>query len=158
RRVLAGHGVADRVRDVDRAGPLLERDLNNFGHVGNVRAGAVLGRELDVVGVLPGVGDGRAYLALDVVPRGLQLALDVDVAGGDERVNARARGVAHRVPGRVDVLLAGAREPADHRPLDLPRDRLHRLEVAGRGYRKAGLDHVHAQPRQLMGDLELLLP
>ena len=34
--------------------------------------------------------DRRARLALDVLARGLQLALDVNVAGGDERVDARA--------------------------------------------------------------------
>ena len=32
-----------------------------------------------------------------------------------------------------------------------------RLEVAGRGDREAGLDHVDAEPRQLVGDLELFL-
>ena len=99
----------------------------------------------------------RAHLALDVLARGLQLALDVDVAGRDEGVDARALGVAHRVPGRLDVLLAGAREAADHGAFDLARDRLHRLEVARRGDRKARLDHVHAQPRELVGDLQLFL-
>ncbi len=36
-------------------------------------------------------------------------------------------------------------------------DRLHGLEVAGRGDREAGLDHVHPEPRELVRDLELLL-
>ncbi len=35
-------------------------------------------------------------------------------------------------------------------------DLLHRLEVAGRGDREAGLDHVDPEPRQLVGDLHLL--
>ena len=52
---------------------------------------------------------------------------------------------------------ARAREAADHRALHLARDRLHRLEVAGRGDREAGLDDVHAEPRELLRDLELLL-
>ena len=34
---------------------------------------------------------------------------------------------------------------------------LHRLEVARRGDREAGLDHVDAEPRELLGDLQLLL-
>ena len=110
----------------------------------DVRARAVLGGELDVLGVLARLRDRRAHLALDVLARGLQLALDVDVARGDERVDARALGVAHRVPGRLDVLLARARQAADDGALHLASDRLHRLEVAGRCDREAGLDHVHA--------------
>ena len=58
---------------------------------------------------------------------------------------------------RVDVGHVGARQAGDHRTLDLARDRLHGLEVARRGDREAGLDHVDAEPRELLGDLELLL-
>ena len=46
--------------------------------------------------------------------------------------------------------------PAIDRALDLAGDRLHGLEVAGRGDREAGLDDVDAQARELLGDLELL--
>ena len=56
----------------------------------------------------------------------------------------------------VDVGRVRAREPGDDRPLDLARDRLHRLEVARRGDREAGLDDVDAEPRELVGDLQLL--
>ena len=47
--------------------------------------------------------------------------------------------------------------PAITGPSTLARDRLHRLEVARRGDREAGLDHVDAEPRELLGDLQLLL-
>ena len=103
-RVLVRHRVADRVGDVDRGRALLDRDLHDLGHELDVGAAAVLGRELDVVAVLLGVRDGRAGLADDVLARGLQLALDVDVGGRDEGVDARALGVLDRVPGGVDVL------------------------------------------------------
>src|SRR5205814_8582177 len=101
-------------------------------------------------------GDGPARRAGDVVARRLQLALGVDVARRDEGVDARALRVADGVPGRLDVLLAGPRQPADDRALDFARDRLHGLEVAGRGDREAGLDDVRAQPRELVRDLDLL--
>ena len=42
-------------------------------------------------------------------------------------------------------------------PCDLARDRLHGLEVAGRGDREAGLDDVDAEPRELVRDLDLLV-
>ena len=100
--------------------------------------------------------DGGAGLALDVLARGLELVLDVDVRGRDERVDARALGVLDRLPGRVDVGHVRARQAGDDRALDLARDRLDGLEVAGRGDREAGLDDVDAQARELLGDLELL--
>jgi hypothetical protein len=72
-------------------------------------------------------------------------------------MDARALGVADRVPGGLDVLLRRPRKAADDGSLDLPGDRLHGLEVAGRGDREARLDDVDAQPRELMRDLDLLL-
>src|SRR4051812_37955415 len=50
----------------------------------------------------------------------------------------------------------GARETGDHGAVDLAGDRAYRLEITGRGDREAGLDDVDAQPRELVGDLELL--
>ena len=45
-----------------------------------------------------------AHLALDVLACDLQLVFDVDVAGGQERMDARALGVPDGVPCGVDVL------------------------------------------------------
>src|SRR5262249_27608180 len=123
----------------------------------DVGAGGVHRRELDVLAVGLGQRHRGLRLALDVVARRLQLVLDVDVRGRDERVDPGTLGVLDRVPGGVDVRLVGAREPADHRALHRAGDPLPRLEVAGRGDREAGLDHVHAEARELLRDLDLLL-
>ena len=153
----SGRGVAHRVGDVDRGGALVEGDLEHLGRELDLRAGGVHRRELHVVAVAAGLRHRRARLALHVLARGLELVLDVDVARGDEGVDAGPLGVLDRVPGGVHVLRVGAGEPADHRAVDLAGDRLHRLEVAGRGDREAGLDDVHAEARELLRDLELLL-
>ena len=50
-----------------------------------------------------------------------------------------------------------AGQAADDRALHFLGDAAHRLEVARRGDRESGLDHVHSQPRELPGDVELLL-
>ena len=155
-RVLLGRGVADRVGDVDHGRALLDRDRADLGGELDVGAGRVHRRELDVLAVGLGQGDRGAGLTLDVLAVGLQLVLDVDVGGRDEGVDARARGVLDRSPGGVDVGLVGAGQAADHRALDAAGDRLDRLEVAGRGDREAGLDHVDAQAGELLGDLDLL--
>ena len=132
-------------------------DRADLGGEVDVGAGRVHRRELDVVGVGAGQRHGRLRLSLDVLARGLELVLDVDVGGRDEGVDAGALGVLDRVPGRVDVGLVGAREAADHGALDLAGDRLDGLEVAGRGDREAGLDHVDAEAGELLRDLDLLL-
>ena len=65
-------------------------------------------------------------------------------------------GLLDGVPAGADVALDAAGQTADDGALHLARDGLHRLEVAGAGGREAGLDHVHAQTHELVGDLELL--
>ena len=67
----------------------------------DVGARGVHRRELDVVDERARVRDGGARLALDVLARGLQLVLDVDVRRRDEGVDARALGVAYRLRRRA---------------------------------------------------------
>ena len=72
-------------------------------------------------------------------------------------MDARPLGILERPPGSIDVTGEGACQTGDHRAVDVARDALNGLEVAGRGDREAGLDDVDAEPRELLGDLELLL-
>ena len=156
RGVLVRHGVADRVRDVDRGRALLDRRRQHLGGELDVGAGGVHRAELDVLDERAGVRDRRAGLAQHVLARGLQLVANVDVARGDERVHARALGIAHRLGGALDVRGVRARQAGDHRAVHLPRDRPYRLEVTRRRDRESSLDHVHAEPRELLRDLQLL--
>ena len=156
RGVLLRRRVADGVGDVDRRRALVERDLHHLGGELDVGARRVHRRELDVGDERARVRDRRARLALDVLARGLELVLDVDVRRRDERVDPRSLRVAHRLGGALDVGRMSARKAGDHGAVHLARDRPHRLEVARRGDREAGLDHVDAQPRELVRDLELL--
>ena len=155
-RVLVGHRVADRVRDVDRRRALVDRDLDHLGGELHVGAGRVHRGELDVVDQRARVRDRGAGGALDVLARGLQLVLDVDVARRDERVDARPLGLAYGIRGAIDVAGMSARQAGDHRAVDLAGDRPDGLEVTGRGGREAGLDHVDAEAGELVRDLELL--
>ena len=156
RRVLVRHRVADGVGDVDRRRALVDRRLQDLGGEVDVGAGGVHRAELDVLDQRAGVRDGGAGLAQHVLARGLQLVLDVDVRRGDERVHARALGVAHRLGGALDVGGVGACQARDDRALHLPGDRPYGLEVTRRRDRKTSLDHVDAEPRELLGDLQLL--
>jgi hypothetical protein len=72
-------------------------------------------------------------------------------------MNTPALSRPHRLRGAQNIRLAGAREPADHRPAYALGNRLHTLEVAGAGNGESGLQHVHAEIRQLLGHPQLLV-
>ena len=156
RGVLLRHRVADGVRDVDRGRALLERGGDHLGGELDVGAGGVHRAELDVIDQRARVRDGGARLAQHVRARGLQLVVDVDVRRRDERVHARALGVADGLGGALDVGRVRTREARDHRAVHLLGDPLYGLEVARRGDRESSLDHVDAEPRELLRDLQLL--
>ena len=69
RLVLGGRGVADGVGNVDGGGAGLHGDVDHLDEEVDVGAGAVLGGELDVVGVAAGEADALADL-VDGLGRG----------------------------------------------------------------------------------------
>ena len=154
--VLVGCRVADRVGDVDRRRPLLDRGGTDLGRVLELRARGVHRRELDVLDERAGVRDGRARLRQHVLAGRAELVHDVDVRRRDERVDPRSLGVAYGSGSSLHIGRLSPRESSDDRAVHLARDRRDGLEVAGRGDREAGLDDVDVQAGELVGDLELL--
>ena len=160
RAELGGDRVADGVRDVERRGAGLGHGLVDVEQEVVLGPRGVLGRELDL-GVaaqrLAGPLDPADGLATGLVAVDPELVLEVDVAGRDEQVEVRPLRDADRLDGALGVAVLAPRERRDRDPaLGLLGDPADRLEVAGRGGREAGLDHVHLEPRELARDLELL--
>src|ERR1700694_882597 len=81
----------------------------------------------------------------------------MDVGDGQHHVDLLPLRLLHGLPHRVDIRTGGPGEGGDHRSLDLARDTLHRLEVAGGREREAGLDDVDAQKGELARDDKLLV-
>src|SRR5581483_4786658 len=157
RAVLFGRRVASRVRDIDDGRARLDDLLDDPAEIVPVCAARILQEVLHIVHKLAGVLD-RLDTALHRLLAGqLQLVLQVAVGDAEARVDARAHGVFQRLARHFDVLLDGARQAADRAVFDDTADGLHRLEIAGGGDGKARLDHVHAEPLKLPGDLDLLL-
>uniref|UniRef100_A0A0N4Z6B5 Autotransporter outer membrane beta-barrel domain-containing protein n=1 Tax=Parastrongyloides trichosuri TaxID=131310 RepID=A0A0N4Z6B5_PARTI len=97
--------------------------------------------------------DGRQHL----VGAHAQLGRAVDRAGRQEDVAAtmRFRRRGQGAEGGVDILLVGARQGGEDRPLDLARHAADAFLVARRGGGEARLDHIHAQVAQDMGHFQL---
>ena len=151
------HGVADGVGNVHRRGAGLDGRLDDLGEEVQLGAGGVLGRELDVL------ADSLGALAR---PRRRAATISsLAIFSLNSRWMALVarktwmRGSAaslERFAGAVDVGVVAAGQAADDRPAHFAGDGLHRLEIAGRRDREAGLDDVHAQVRKRVGDLQLL--
>ena len=154
---LVGHGIADRVRDVDGAGAGGDRRFDAAAQEVAVAARSVLARPFDVVGEAARVRNALDDALVDLVRLQLQLVLHVQRTGGDEGVDAPARGGRDRFRHLLDVGANGARQAADGRGLDLLGDGVYGVEVAARGDREPGLDHVDAHLLEHLGDAELFL-
>ncbi len=149
--------VADGVRDVHNVRPGLDRRGDDLDEEAYVRAGGVHRGELDVGTEVLGEGDGLAGPPQDVLLVRTHLVLDVQVRGADEGVDAGPLRPLHRLPRALDVLLVDAGQPCDDWPFHLGGDAGDRLEVALARDREPGLDDVDLEPRELVGDLDLLL-
>ena len=103
------------------------------------------------------MGDRPGRVRDDLVAAQAELLLHVERAGREEDVDAGARRTLERSRRGVDVRRARAAERSDGDVLRRVRDGAHAFEVAGRGGREAGLDHVDAEPLELLADLHLLV-
>ena len=155
--VLLGHAVPDGVGDVQRGRAVVDGELAHLDEEVGVGAAAVLGRELDVFAVVRGTR-GRppavSSFTWSSVMRSFFFMWIGDVAMKMWMRGFSAWRTASQA--RSTSLNAGAREARDGRALHRLGDGLDRLEVALAGDREPGLDHVDAEARELIGDLELL--
>src|SRR6185312_11797335 len=101
--VLIGRGVADGIRDVDGAGSGGDYGAGDLFEIFGVGAGSVFGGEFDVIDVVAGELDGGDGGVEDFLARLLELVLQMDVAGGEEGVDAGAFGFLEGAGGALDV-------------------------------------------------------
>jgi hypothetical protein len=154
--VLARGRVADGVRQVHGRRAGRDDGVDHVDEEGSIRAGRILGRELDLVDALRRVGDRPAGRLQHLVGRQAELALHVQRAGREHDVDSTARRAGERCCGGVDVLGDRARERANGGAGNGVRHRSDTGEVARRGRGEACLDHVDAQPLEGQRDLDLL--
>ena len=153
---LFRQAVTRRVGDVHDGCARLDDGFHHAGEELIVGAAGVLRVELHVLDVLLRVLDGTDGPLHHLFPGGIELIPDMRVGGADPGVDPAPLGVLQRLRGHVDVLLHGPRQGADRRPGHRLGDLHHRVEITRAGDRETGLDDVHAEELQGLGDLDLL--
>src|SRR5579884_2941036 len=155
-RIVFGNGVADGIRQVDGPRARFHHGARDLFEVIEIGARGVFSRKLHVIGELARELHRGAGLVKHLLAGLFQLVLQMDVAGGDEGVDARPAGVLQRCGGTLDVAGAGPAERGDLYPRELAAYGLHGFKVALRSYGKAGLEDIDAKLHQLLRHAQLL--
>ena len=147
---LVWRRVPHRVGQVDRRRPGVDHVFDDAAQEVDVAARRVLRGELHIVRVVAGQADGSDRRVVARLARHVELALEVQVRRGDERVNARPGGGSQGAAGPLDVARARPGQTGDDRT---PHGARHRLDGLGIGLgrdREPGLDEIDAQAVQLL--------
>ena len=143
--VILGCGVADGVRHVDGGSACLNSHAYHFDEEVAIGTGCVFRRELDVVDQRAGKADGFRGEVESLLTADFELVFKVQIAGGEEDMDAGAVGKLDRAGSHFNVFFFGAGEGSDARLADGLGDGGDGSEVALGSHGKAGLDDVHAQ-------------
>ncbi len=147
--VLLRRRIAHGIRNVDCAGAGGDHRPRDLFEETRLRARAVFRRELDVVHMLPRQLDRRHRLVQHLLLGLLQLVLQMDLAGGDEGVDARPLRVRQRPGGPFHIERTAARQGGDVGPREFAADCVHRFEIAFGSDRESRFEDVHAEFHQL---------
>src|SRR5208283_2344219 len=98
-----------------------------------------------------------ARLLQALLARDAQLVLQMNVRGCQKNVNARPRRPLQRLPGPVDVALAGASQARNDRTPYRGGNPLYRFKIAIGGNRKPSLNHIDPKAIELLGQVQLFL-
>ena len=149
-------GVSHGVRQIDGRGSGADGGAAGPAEEVLVRAGGVLAGKLHIARQGSGERDGAFDHFNDLLRRLAQLVLHVQIAGGEEGVNAGIFGHADGFPAAADILFHAAGEAAD---LDivpgLLRNGLDGVEISLARGRESGFDNIDAENFELMGDAQL---
>ena len=127
-------------------------------HVFRIATAGVLAGEFDIFHQRAGVGHHFGGDFQHFRPAFAQLVLEVDVAGGNEGMDAAPHRRGHGLGAGFDVSLGGPGQTADHRTVrraDSGGDPLHGVEIAAAGKGEAGLNDVDTEAGELLGDRQL---
>ena len=149
-------GIAHGVGDVDGGRTGVDDRFHNAAEEVDLRSCGILGGKLHVTAIGASPPHARHGPRKHLVFIHPQLEFAVDRTRCQEDVNPRLGRMLERLPGPIDVGIIASRQPADRGRRDCFGNVADAGEVAGRGDRKAGLDDIHPQLHEGLGDLQFL--
>ena len=154
--VLVRHDVADGIGYIQGRRAGLDYRGQYLDQERHLAAAGVFRRKLDVIDEALGILDGLDGHFQDLCGLFLELVFHVHRRGRNERVDALLLGRGYGLAGGLDIALISPRQAGDNGSSHLLGYEFARLELDLRGDRKAGLNDIDAQNRQLLGNFELL--
>ena len=155
RTELLRHAVTHGIRNIDRVGACINGRFHNLRQEVSLRTRGILRAELHILAERTRIFYRGNRLLNNLGARLAQLKLAVNGRRGEEHVNSRLLRRRHGFGTALNIRVNTACQPAYRRPFYLFRNSLNRGEITGRGNRKPGLNHIHAQRCELQGNLQL---
>src|SRR5690606_38978307 len=155
--VLEWRRVANSVGNVQGRRARPDGGIEDLDHELAVGARRALTGALAVVDEAPGEGNGVLHLPQHLPPRPAAPLLPVDIRRGDESMDALAVARLDGLRRRLDIATVRSRQTGDRHagPVRASGDLPNGLEVAWRGRRKAGFDHINTKSDQRIRHIEL---
>ena len=155
---LFRRGVPHGVGNVDGGGPCGNGGLDHLIEEFRITAGGVFAGEFNVVAERCSIGNHLRHDLQHLTAGFAQLVFEVNVAGGDEGVDALTGSRSNGSGTGFNVPFGGTGEPADHWAVVCTHhlgDTLHCRKIPFAGEGETGLDDVHVEPSQLLGNHKL---
>src|ERR1017187_1115609 len=155
--VFLGHAVTNCIGNVNGRGPGGDHRLDDLAEKCDVGAGGIFGRELNVGAKRLRVPNRVPRLLQALLAGNAQLVFQMNVGGGQKDMDAWARGPLQCLPGAVHVARTSPCQAGDDGTPHRGGNALHGFEVAVGSDRESGLDHIHAEAVELLGQSQLFL-
>ena len=153
--VLMRNGVADSVRDIDRTCAGVDGRLDDAAQEIDFRTPGVFAGKLHIGAEVARLGHRPNGLLDHLVRLHAQLVLHMNRAGGDKGMDTSGVGPGECFGSAFDIGIDGAGQATDGAVLDMVGHGFDGGEITRTGDGEAGLDHVHFQPLEGLGDAQL---
>src|SRR6476660_7192585 len=153
---LRRNGVTGGIRNINHSGAGANDFSKDLNQELRITARRVFSRELDIIGVLLGLGHRFHSRFEHLLTVHLQLVFQLIIGSGTESVNSGVFRLLHRFQRALDISVLRARQTDHTWPAQFPGNFSHRLEIAVRRCGKPGFNDIDTKLFQLPSDYDFL--
>ena len=128
-KILLWQTVTRSIRNVYDRSSSLDHSLHHLSQILIVSTSGILAIELHIVHIALGILSGCYSLLQNLFASGIELKLNMLIAGADTRMDTLILGILQRLEGHIDIALHSTRKRTNHWPRNGFRNFNHTVKV-----------------------------